>query len=68
MFLSKRKAKRAVELNEDEALKFRHGEELRKEAENGWTLVCTDGVSLGWCKAVNGSLKNHYPKGLRIKF
>ena len=68
MFLSKRKAKRAVELNEDEALKFRHGEELRKESENGWTLVCVGGVSLGWCKAVNGSLKNHYPKGLRIKY
>lgn len=68
MVLSKDNARRAVELDEDEALKFRHGEELKKDCENGWTLVCVGGVSLGWCKAVNGSLKNHYPKGLRIKF
>lgn len=68
MALSKDMARRAVELDEDEALKFRHGEELKKDCENGWTLVCVGGVSLGWCKAVNGSLKNHYPKGLRIKF
>ena len=59
---------RYIDLNEDEALKFRHGEELRKDCPNGWTLVCTGGVSLGWAKAVNGSLKNHYPKGLRIKY
>ena len=33
---------------------------------NGWVLVCVDGLSLGWGKLVNGTLKNHYPKGLRI--
>ena len=31
----------------------------------GWVLVCTDGCSLGWAKYASGSLKNHYPKGLR---
>ncbi len=30
-----------------------------------WTLLCVDGYSLGWSKHVNGSFKNHYPKGLR---
>lgn len=35
------------------------------EMENGWVLICTDGCSLGWAKAVSGTLKNHYPKGLR---
>ena len=34
--------------------------------EKGWTLVCADGFSLGWAKAASGTLKNHYPKGLRI--
>ena len=34
-------------------------------AENGWTLVTVGGLSLGWGKASNGVLKNHYPKGLR---
>ena len=68
MVLSPEECERTVELDEDEALKFRHGEELKKDCKNGWTLVCFKGVSLGWCKAVNGSLKNHYPKGLRIKY
>ncbi|WP_432628132.1 RsmB/NOP family class I SAM-dependent RNA methyltransferase [Brotaphodocola sp.] len=35
-------------------------------SEKGWVLVCADGFSLGWAKATGGSLKNHYPKGLRI--
>ena len=33
---------------------------------NGWVLICTCGLSLGWAKRVNGTLKNHYPKGLRV--
>lgn len=32
---------------------------------NGWTLVTVNGHPLGWGKAVQGQLKNHYPKGLR---
>ena len=31
----------------------------------GWVLVMVNGYSLGWAKASNGTLKNHYPKGLR---
>ena len=68
MALAKSETKRSIELDEEEALRFRHGEELKKDCENGWTLVCFKGVSLGWCKAAGGSLKNHYPKGLRIKY
>ncbi len=33
---------------------------------NGWILVCLEGLSLGWGKLVNGVVKNHYPKGLRV--
>lgn len=36
------------------------------EALKGWCLVTIQGYALGWGKAVNGTLKNHYPKGLRI--
>ena len=68
MLLSVNEVKRSIELDDEEALRFRHGEELKKDCENGWTLVCFKEVSLGWCKAVNGSLKNHYPKGLRIMY
>jgi 16S rRNA C967 or C1407 C5-methylase (RsmB/RsmF family)/NOL1/NOP2/fmu family ribosome biogenesis protein len=31
----------------------------------GWILVQTFGLNLGWGKAVKGVLKNHYPKHLR---
>ncbi len=31
----------------------------------GRMLVCADEYSIGWGKAVDGVLKNHYPKGLR---
>jgi len=34
-------------------------------AQSGWTLLKTDGASLGWAKGSGGLLKNHYPKGLR---
>ena len=34
----------------------------------GWTLVRTDGCSLGWAYGAGGVLKNHYPKGLRRNF
>lgn len=50
-----------------EAVKYLHGESISGGGEQkGWTLVCVDGLSLGWGKAVNGVVKNHYPKGLRI--
>lgn len=45
--------------------KYIRGEVLDCAYDNGWTLVTVDGVSIGWGKASNGSLKNHYPKGLR---
>lgn len=32
----------------------------------GWFLATYKNLPLGWCKAVNGTAKNHYPKGLRI--
>lgn len=31
----------------------------------GWHVITLDGVSLGWGKASDGIMKNHYPKGLR---
>lgn len=49
------------------ALKYLHGETIDCDStKRGWTLVCVDGLSLGWGKAMNGIVKNHYPKGLRI--
>lgn len=33
--------------------------------QKGWTLITVEGCSLGWGRASQGILKNHYPKGLR---
>ena len=41
------------------------GETFRAEGAKGWYLVTVDGVHLGWGKLAGGSMKNHYPKGLR---
>ena len=38
------------------------------KSNKGWTLITTDGFSIGWAKASGGMLKNHYPKGLRINY
>lgn len=35
--------------------------------KSGWCAVCVNGYPLGWGKASNGILKNHYPKHLRLK-
>lgn len=64
--------------NDDEAVRYLHGEVLphNHPGDNtdttqnvaGWTLVCYGNYPLGWAKASQGVLKNHYPKGLRIQF
>ena len=46
--------------------KYLRGEVIDGEMKNGWCLVCVDGLPLGLGKAVNGSVKNHLPKGLRM--
>ncbi len=59
--------KRKIELTADceKINKYLHGEEIDVECQNGWAVVTVDGCSIGGGKAVNGKLKNHYPKGLR---
>lgn len=50
-----------------EIKRFLHGEEIAcQEALKGFVAVLVDGIPLGFGKASNGRLKNHYPKGLRI--
>lgn len=47
------------------------GAELKAEAlplppkEKGWYLALYRGFCLGWVRASDGAVKNHYPKGLR---
>lgn len=45
---------------------FLHGEEIKSRgAPGGYAAVAVDGVVTGFGKVSNGTLKNHYPKGLR---
>lgn len=44
---------------------YLHGDALSCTTEKGWYLVALDGFALGWGKASDGMVKNHYPKGLR---
>ena len=48
------------------AARYISGEELEIDNWiNGWGVATVNGVTLGLGKAVNGHLKNKYPKGLR---
>lgn len=60
--------KKVLDLSFDDARveQYLHGEMIEGDVGNGWCLVCVDGYPLGLGKAVNGVVKNHYPKGLRM--
>ena len=64
------KFKRKIELSPDseEIKKYLHGEEISVSCENGWAAVLVNGCTIGGAKVVNGTAKNHYPKGLRLNF
>lgn len=46
---------------------FLRGETVDAPGCSGWTAVAAEGVIAGFGKTVNGTLKNHYPKGLRLR-
>ena len=59
-------ARRKVSLDDEQVLRYLHGETISLDnCEDGWCQVCVQGVPLGWGKMTQGTLKNHYPKGLR---
>lgn len=58
---------RSHEIDLAQAHLFMRGHELRcDEALTGWVLVAHRGLPLGWGKAVQGTIKNHVPKGVRL--
>ncbi len=44
---------------------YLRGESLECDAK-GWTLVTVNGFGIGWGKGVQGTLKNHFPRGWMI--
>lgn len=46
---------------------YLRGEGFVAEIKNGWCVVTVGGIAVGGGKAVDGYVKNHYPKGLRLR-
>lgn len=56
-----------LKAEDDAVTKYLRGETLTYIGEKGWVLMCVDGYSAGWAKLAGETLKNYYPKGLRIR-
>ena len=53
--------------NQDNYICYLHGETVRVDSKlKGFVLVSFKGLIFSFGKAANGTLKNFYPKGLRI--
>lgn len=57
-----------VECNLQKAEEMHNAKTTKKRLEKGWQLVCVNGYPLGWGKLVNGTLKNKYHAGWRMKY
>ena len=58
--------KTIIELDEKNCFHYLKGNTLNVSQPNGWCVVSYLGCCVGGGKIVNGVLKNHYPKGLRL--
>lgn len=67
MILNKNKVKNYIDFKYDNEniSRYLSGQSIATNASRSWTLVCVNGIGLGWAKESNGQLKNKYPKGLR---
>lgn len=58
--------KKRFEIDEKQAAAYLHGETLECPDEmRGYYVISYQGYQLGFGKASDGQMKNHYPKGLR---
>ena len=57
--------RRVRAVDDREAAAFVRGETLGWDGPAGWAVVTWNGWPLGWGRGAGGTLKNHYPKGLR---
>lgn len=67
LFLKPGEAKNTLDLSPDgrELAAYLRGESLECVAK-GWTLVTVAGFGIGWGKGVQGTLKNHFPRGWMV--
>ena len=59
-------ASKSIKLEKDEVVKYLRGESINKKYPDGYYNVAYLDMNLGVVHSVNGTLKNLYPKGLRI--
>lgn len=57
-----------IDLDDDETRLYLKGLTINKDGTSGYRIVRYKKIPLGWVKHVNNTLKNHYPKGLRLNF
>lgn len=64
LFLKAEQARNTLDLpaNGRELAAYLRGESLESDA-TGWTLITVAGFGIGWGKGVQGTLKNHFPRG-----
>ena len=67
LFLKSGEANNSFDLRADsrELAAYLHGETLPTNT-SGWTVVTADGFPIGWGKGVQGTLKNHFPRGWMV--
>ena len=58
---------RSIELSAVQAARYLQGETLETGSGRGWMQICYQGLPLGWGKSDGSVLKNHLPKGLRLR-
>lgn len=59
-------ASNSLTLTEENLKKYLHGETITQSFKPGFALVSYQNMNIGYVKSVDGILKNHFPKGLRI--
>jgi len=65
MALKREEVKRFVSLDIEGSERYLRGETLQTDLPDGWCIVGVGKYPLGLGKIVHGTVKNHYPKGLR---
>ncbi len=61
------KNKLNLKLDDERLIKYLKGHEITDSTvSNGYGVILVEGYPLGLFKASNGTLKNHYPSGLRM--
>ncbi|MBO8172895.1 MAG: RsmF rRNA methyltransferase first C-terminal domain-containing protein [Bacillaceae bacterium] len=55
-----------LSLEDERWKKYLRGETIHTGDDRGWLMVTIEGFPLGWGKEVKGTVKNFYPKGLRL--